>query len=93
MILIIGTIHVRHAEFQQQSKGNHPSSINSLTEQDKQPTPATEYSACTIDSDISHREVMNPATTTQAPDSPVDQELPDYFNVDAINMHVDGLTV
>lgn len=79
-----------HAECQQQSISDQPLSINSLAKSDKQ--PAAEYSVCTDDDDS--REVMNPTTPSQAQGSPVDQELPDYCNVDAINnMHVDGITV
>ena len=52
----------------------------------------------TINGDTNLGEVMNPATpTTQAPDStsPIDQdsELSEYYNIDAINMHSDGLIV
>ena len=81
-----------HAECQQQSKSNQPLSINSPTELGIFKQPAAEYSQCT---EGDSREVMDSATpTTQALDSPVDQELPDYYNVDAINnMHMDGLTV
>ena len=47
-----------------------------------------------IDGDTNLGEVTNPATPTiQASDSPIDQELSEYYNVDAINMHIDGLTV
>ena len=77
-----------HAERQQQSKSNQLLTVNRPTESDKQ--PATEYSVCIDDES---REVTDPATPTQALGSPVDQELPDYYNVDAINIHMDGVTV
>ena len=80
-------LHFVHIECEQQSRSDQPLNNDVLTETARQP----ENSACT---DADTREVMDPTTPTQlqarAPDSPVDQELPDYCNVDAINMHMDS---
>ena len=87
-----------HAEcpHEQQSRSKQPLNSDILTEPDKQledtdKQPAVEDTVCTGNDTGEVIEKATIPTQLQTPDSPVDQELPDYYNVDAINTHMDGL--